>query len=383
MFDPILTLAQLLLLTLGLLGVTTAAPDLIKGDLMRIGVAVLATVVAARFQPRWPLQAARGLFLLSLLLLVVVLIIGHGPQGPKFDQINRWIDIGPFDFQPSELAKLAVILYLAAFFHRHPADYPILGPVIAITLTAFLIVIEPDFDTGLFVLLLAALLLILIGVPWRRLLTIGGAALLVLLAFSSFYLKRFDYVQERFGIWKAYIGGSLNRGDGVVGNSALSTDDVYQIVQGHKIILKAGVFGQGPGSVMPHYLPQAETDWVFAPIIWAGGWVAGLMVLLAFGLIFARGLHIAAHAEGSYSVMAVGLTLYLSLQAALNIGQVLGFVPVSGAPMPLVSFGGTSMLIGGISLGILHSLSRAYVTNAKKEKKEEPVQKRKAKKATT
>jgi cell division protein FtsW len=341
-----------------LLGVSSAAPELVQGDLIRIGVAVLAMLVVSRLPPRWPMQAARPLFLLSLVLLVVVLFVGHGPPGPKFDSVNRWIDIGPFDFQPSELAKLAVILYLAAFFHRHPADYPILGPVFAVTLTAFLIVIEPDFDTGIFVLLLAALLLILIGVPWRRLLTIGGTAVLVLLAFSSLYLERFGYVQERFTNWLAYLGGSLDH----------TSDKVYQIVQGHKIILKAGFFGQGPGSQMPHYLPEAETDWVFAPILWAGGWVAGLMVLLAFGLIFARGLHIAAHAEGSYSVMAVGITLYLSLQAALNIGQVLGFVPVSGAPMPLVSFGGTSMLVGGVALGILHSLSRAYVQgNGKRE----------------
>ena len=427
--DPILLLSQFLLYALSALGVTASdsMPE-VSGDserivihLVRIGIALMVMFVVSRIKPDWVVKGARPLFLLTLALLVLVLIIGDGPGG-----VRRWIDIPgiPFDFQPSELAKLAVVLYLAAFFHNKPTDYPVLGPIIAVSVAAGLIIIEPDFDTGLFILLLAGFMLVVIGVPWRRLLAIGVAAWVIALSFSGLYLERFQYVRDRFENWLSYQRGDFADYEQILRNiqyggsamASVSQDDkaqllhflqinrdlfrkiartdpavnekidlsnttamvaslqanpttsqqivqqmrdaFYQIAQGQKLMLKAGLFGQGAGAVMPHRLPEGHNDMIFASIVWAGGWIAGFMVLFGFAMILARSLQIAANTKGSKSVMAIGLMGYLVLQAAINIGVVIGFLPVSGSPLPFVSYGGSAMFVSAIALGLLHSLSR-------------------------
>lgn len=352
--DPILLLSQLLLFALSALGVASsdsmpgAGAGRLEFHLIRIGIALAITLLVSRLRPQWVAKGAKIFFLFAVLACIVVLFIGDGPGG-----VRRWINLpGSFDFQPSEMMKLAVVLYLAAFFHNKPTDYPILGPVVAVSLGAGLVVIEPDFDSGLTILILAGFTLVMVGVPWRRLLAIGGTAWLLVLSFSGLYLERFKYVRERFDSWLAYLRGDLT-----------NLDALYQISQGHKLMIKAGLFGQGVGAPMPHRLPEGHNDMVLASVVWAGGWLAGLMILFAFWMILARGLQIAANTGGSSSVMAVGLTGYLVLQAASNIGVVIGFLPVTGSPLPMVSYGGSSMLVAGIAMGLLHALSREAALN--------------------
>ncbi len=353
--DPILLLSQLLLFALGAMGV--AASDSLGNDhnfyrhLAILGMALVTTLVVSRFRPEWTIQIAKVLFLLAIISLVAVLIVNHGPL-----KLRRWIILPgmPFNFQPSELAKLAVVFYLAAFFHNKPRDYPILGPVIAITLAAALIVIA-DFDTGLFLLFLTGYMLVVIGVPWRRLLAIVVTASSIVLAFSGLIVQHFDrseYVAQRFANWLMYLRGDLTNALGGI------NDGVWQIVQGHRLMIKAGLFGQGVGEPMAYKLASSQNDMIFASVVWAGGWLAGLMVLVGFWLILARGLQIASNLEGSKSVMAIGLMGYLVLQAAANIGVVIGFLPVSGSPLPLVSYGGSSIVMGAVAMGLLHALAR-------------------------
>jgi len=353
--DSILLLAQLLLFALSALGVATsdwmrAAPEQHSLENLRnMAISLALMLLVSRLRPHWAVWAARPFFLLSLLLLVVNLLVGFGPGSER-----RFIDLPftSFNIQASELAKLAVVLYLAAFFHNKPTDYPIIGPVIAISLSAGLIIASPDLDTGLFVLLLSGFLLVVIGVPWRRLLAIGATAWILALSVSGLYLDRFEKVRDRFEGWSTYVTGRVHELSPEVIRGPL-----YQITQAHKIIVNAGLFGQGVGSRMPN-LPESHNDFVLASIIWAGGWLAGLMVLLALWLILARGLQIAANLEGSSSVLALGLTLYLVLQAALNIAAVIGTLPIGGSPLPMVSMGGNSMIMAGLAMGFLQALSR-------------------------
>jgi cell division protein FtsW len=353
--DSILLLAQLLLFGLSALGV--AASDWMRAaaeahslhNLRNMAISLALMLLVAQLRPHWAIWAARPLFILAILLLVANLLVGFGPGGER-----RFIDLPftSFNLQAAEFAKLAVVLYLAAFFHNKPTDYPIIGPIVAISLAAGLIIASPDLDTGLFVLLLSGFLLVLIGVPWRRLLAIGATAWILALSVSGLYLDRFEKVRDRFEGWHTYVTGRV---------AELSPEamrgPLYQITQAHKIIVNAGPFGQGVGSRMPN-LPESHNDFVLASVIWAGGWLAGFMVLLALWLILARGIQIAANLEGSLSVLALGLTLYLVLQAALNIAAVIGIVPIGGSPLPLVSMGGNSMIMAGLALGLLHALSR-------------------------
>lgn len=353
--DSILLLAQLLLFGLSALGVATSdwmraapAPHSLE-NLRNIAISLALMLLVSRLRPHWAIWAARPFFALSLVLLIANLFVGFGPGSER-----RFIDL-PFtslNIQASEFAKLSVVAYLAAFFHNKPTDYPIIGPTIAISLAAGLIIASPDLDSGLFVLLLSGFLLMVIGVPWRRLLAIGATAWILALSVSGLYLDRFEKVRDRFDGWSTYVTGRVNELDQEVIRGPL-----YQITQAHKIIVNAGLFGQGAGSRMPN-LPESHSDFVLASIIWAGGWLAGFMVLVALWLILARGLQIAANLEGSKSVLALGLTLYLVLQAALNIAAVIGTVPIGGSPLPMVSMGGNSMIMAGLAMGLLQALSR-------------------------
>lgn len=353
--DSILLLAQLLLFALSALGVATS--DWMRGaqephsleNLRNIALSLVLMLVVSRLRPQWALWVARPMFLLSLGLLLANLAVGFGPGSEK-----RFIDLPftSFNIQASELAKLAVVLYLAAFFHNKPTDYPIIGPIVAVSMAAGLIVISPDLDTGLFVLALSGLLLMVIGVPWRRLVAITLTAFILALSVSGLYIHRFEKVRDRFEGWSTYVSGRVNELSPEVIRGPL-----YQITQAHKIMVNAGLFGQGVGTRMPN-LPESHNDFVLAAIIWSGGWLAGFMVLIAWWLILARGLQIAVNLEGASSVLALGLTLYLVLQAALNIAAVVGTIPIGGSPLPMVSMGGNSMLMAGIAMGLLQALSR-------------------------
>ncbi len=334
--DPILLLSGLILFAFGLLGVTVAEPSLLPQHLLRVGFALLALLLGALLPPRLLLRQALPLLLLTLLLLALVLVLGEGPGG-----VRRWFDLGPLSFQPSELAKVSLVVYLASFVERRGHDYPILGPVLAVGLMAGLVLLEPAFSTAAFLLGLAFLLLVLVGVPWRRLLAITLAASLVLLPFSGLYFNRFPYISERLLGHLAYLQGE---GD--------PRGEAYQLLQAKKAILLGGPLGQGPGGRLPH-LPEAHNDMIFASVVFATGWLGGVGVLFLFLLILARGANLALKVQGGEGVLALGLALELTLQAALSAGIALGPFPVTGMPFPFLSYGGSNLFFSGLALGIL------------------------------
>lgn len=339
--DPVLLLTGLLLMAFGLIGVGTAEPELLRAHLLRVGVALMALALGAFCPPGLLLRWARLLLALTLALLGVVLLVGDGPGG-----VRRWLDLGPLVFQPSELAKLTLAVYLASFLGRKGQDHPIIGPISAIGVMVGLVLIEPDFATALFLAFLALAIFVLAGVPWRRLIAIGVFLALVTSPFSSIYLNRFRYVSERFHGFLGYLRGEAD-----------PREEAYQILQAKKAMLLGGPFGQGPGGGLPH-LPEAHNDMVFASLVFATGWLGGAVVLLLYLLLFLRGLKLALNLPGGYSVLALGLTLYLTLQAGLNIGVALGALPVTGVPLPFLSFGGSSLLVSGLALGLLLGLAR-------------------------
>ncbi|TBH21577.1 FtsW/RodA/SpoVE family cell cycle protein [Thermus thermamylovorans] len=339
--DPVLLLSALLLLAFGLLGVGVAEPSLLPGHLLRVGLALLALALGFLLSPRALLRHGRALLFLSLALLALVLWLGDGPGG-----VRRWFYLGAFAFQPSELAKVALVFYLASFVGRKGHDYPILGAAVLAAATAGLVLVQPDFATALFLLTLSGLLFVLAGVPWRRLVTVSLAGLLALAPFSGYYLARFSYVSERFASFLDYLQGEADPAQGA-----------YQVVQAQKAILLGGPLGQGPGGALPH-LPEAHNDMVFAGVVFATGWLGGGMVLFLYLLLFARGMALALRLRGPESLVALGLTLYLTLQAALNIGVAVGFLPVTGVPLPLVSYGGSSLLVSGLAVGVLLRLAK-------------------------
>ncbi|GAB5601852.1 FtsW/RodA/SpoVE family cell cycle protein [Thermus sp. FJN-A] len=339
--DPVLLLSALLLLAFGLLGVGAAEPGLLADHLLRVALALLALLLGVLIPPRFYLRQGRLLLLGTFALLLLVLVLGGGPGG-----VRRWFYLGPVAFQPSELAKVALVFYLASFVGRKGNDYPIVGAAVLAAGVAGLVLVEPDFATALFLLTLSGLLFVFAGVPWRRLITVTLAGFLAFAPFSGYYFARFRYVSERFTNFLDYLQGE-----------ASPAHTAYQVTQAQKALVLAGPLGQGPGGTLPH-LPEAHNDMVFASVVFATGWLGGLVVLFLYFLIFARGLALALRLKGPESLVALGLTLYLTLQAALNIGVTVGFLPVTGVPLPLVSYGGSSLLVSGLAVGVLLRLAR-------------------------
>lgn len=349
--DSLLILVQGMLMGLSILGVTSSDPQLLPRHMVNLGLMVVATLIGSRLPIPFLIRHAKLAFFITLPLLIAVKVFGTGPISNGVVISDRWFDLGPINFQPSELLKIVLVFYLASYFATKGTDYPILGPVVTVGIAAFLVVLQPDVSAGGFVLFLTAFLLMVVGVPWRRLLVVGSAFLLLLAlaagVVGSAYPERFAYFSERF------TGFLLN----MQGKADPLASSGYQFYQAQKAIVGGGWAGQGPSS-LPPALPNATEDLMLASIAWAGGWVSALMLLLAYLVLMARGLQIAARSEGAFSVVAVGLTGYLGFQALMNMAETLGVFPITGSTLPMVSYGGNSMLVAGLAMGLLHGLWR-------------------------
>jgi len=338
--DPFLLMSQLLLIALGANAVAVSAPELLPGHLLRAGLALLITLGVAWTPLRLWLKASPLLYLASLALLVATLFFGVLANGAQ-----RWLDLYGFSLQASEFAKIFLILYLARYLDRHGPDYPIAGPVGLVGVGVALVLLQPDFTSALFLLGLAALLLIAAGVPARRLIAIGTSAFFAALAVSGIFAGRLAHVFERL---KAFFSG----------------ENSYQVKQGLKAIHEGGLFGQGPGASLYPPVPYAYNDSAFAALAFALGAVGVIVLFIAYTLILGRGLQIAFATEGATSLVALGVTAMILLEAALHVAVNLGLLPPTGLPLPFVSYGGSAMIAHGIALGLLHAAAREARQNA-------------------
>ena len=285
---------------------------------------------------------------IALLMAVLVLPTSGLPVHSVFvNGAKRWIAIGPVQLQPSELAKMALILWIAMAVARDPkrlSQPKGLAPFIALTgLLAVLIVVEPDLGTTGTLVLTAFAMVFVAGAPVRKLGAIMGvmAGLVVLLVMSSPYQR-------------ARVVSFVNPwGD--------PTGDGFQSVQGQIAIGSGGLFGSGLGNSIQKnfFLPEAHTDFIGA-IIGEELGLVGLCALLAAFVVFGvAGFRIAMRSRDLHQrLLAAGITSLLCIQAAINLGQVFGLLPVTGVPLPLVSAGGTSLVVFLAGVGVLVNISR-------------------------
>ncbi len=281
----------------------------------------------------------------TFMLLIAVLVPG---VGRSVNGSRRWLGVGSLTFQPSELAKLTIVLYLAAWLSdRGPGIRRFLrgaGPALVLLgVVAGLILAEPDLGTAASLAATGAVLLYLAGVPFGQLagLALGSLPALAGAIFTSTYRR------ERF---LAFLNPQANpQGSG------------YHIIQGLYALGSGGLFGVGLGLSRQKYfyLPEQYTDFIFAVLGEELGLIGGLVVLGLFGLLFWRGFRVAAKAPDNFGLLlAAGLTTMLAIQTVINIGVVTAIFPVTGIPLPLVSFGGSSLVFTLASVGVLGNISR-------------------------
>ncbi len=267
---------------------------------------------------------------------------------PKINGTQRWLAFRFFSLQPSELAKLAAILFTAALLDRRmhrigDVSYALL-PVILVTMgLAGLVVLEPDFGTSVAIVLVVTAMLFAAGLRVSHLVTAG----LVLLPTAAGLVFSSSYRRRRF---LAFLDPW----------SVQSTEG-FQIIQSLLAIGSGGVFGKGlmGGIQKLYYLPEAHTDFIFSVIAEELGLVGTTVTLLCFALIAWRGLRASLLAPDRFgSLLALGVTMMITLQALLNITVVTALAPTKGLPLPFVSNGGSSLVVNMVAMGVLLNISQ-------------------------
>jgi cell division protein FtsW len=298
---------------------------------------------------RQPVVIWTGLVIVGLALILVLF-------GRPINGATRWLNVGPLGIQPSELAKILVIVFIAALLERRMeridepacALVPIAGVVGAIVL---LVVIEPDLGTAASIVVIAAVMIFSAGISYRYI-----AALTAMGIPALYFLLQADYRWRRVAAFLDPWSDPL--GDG------------YQMIQSMIAVGVGGVFGRGlmDGVQKLFYLPEPHNDFIFAVISEELGLIGATVVLACFCVISWRGLRTAMRAPDRFGAfLALGLTTMVAFQAFFNMSVVLGLLPTKGIPLPFVSYGGSSLLINLIGMGILlnvsqHSSSSQVVT---------------------
>jgi cell division protein FtsW len=310
------------------------------------GVAVLSIVMRIDY------RAYRNDRVIWLLLGVVTFMLVAVLFSRPINGTRRWFGVGGFGIQPSELAKLAAILFTALILERrrhriNEVQYSLLPIGVIVGGLAGLILLEPDFGTAVSLLAVIAVMVFAAGISYRYLL---GAGLLALPALYVILMQA-DYRRRRLLTFMDPWADPL--GDG------------FQIIQSLIAVGTGGVFGKGlmSGVQKLFYLPEPFTDFIFAVISEETGLIGATTVVLCFCVIAWRGLRTAMRAPDSFGAfLALGITMMLVLQAFVNISVVLGLMPTKGIPLPLVSNGGSSMLINLLGVGVLLNISQHQKT---------------------
>jgi cell division protein FtsW len=281
--------------------------------------------------------------IVAVALALVAVLFGRPVNGA-----SRWLGIGPLGIQPSELAKIVVIVFMAALLERRmgriaesPAALLPIGVVLAVIVS--LILAEPDLGTAVSVLMIAAVMLFAAGINYRYVLS------LILITPPSFYLLVMTSPYRRRRVMAFLDPWADPLGDG------------YQMVQSMIAVGTGGVFGRGlmAGVQKLFYLPEPHNDFIYSVIAEELGLAGATIVLACFCVITWRGLRTAVRAPDRFGAfLALGLTTMVAFQAFFNISVVLGLVPPKGIPLPFVSYGGSSLLINLVGMGILLNVSQ-------------------------
>jgi rod shape determining protein RodA len=352
--DPVLVLTALALTAIGLVAIYSAklvaltAQGLPTGlyvtrQLLALAIGIVVMVVVAVIDYRHVRIYAPVAYVISVVLLAVVL----SPAGSAFGGAQRWIVIGGFQLQPSELAKLAVLITVAAILHEaegRPGPGMVLGALAVTLVPAVLVFLQPDFGTSIVFVWTTAVLFLLGGVQARYLAALAVAGVITAVA------------ALQSGLIQAYqlsrLTAFLNAGDASAAQTAAFQTRQSLIAVGSGQFAGKGLFEGTQTSLS--YVPENHTDFIFTVIAEEFGFIGSSVVLGLLLLLVWRGLRIAILAKDTFGMLvAGGIVAILSLQVFVNIGMTIGIMPVTGLPLPFVSYGGTSLIVWFSMIGLL------------------------------
>ena len=317
-----------------------------RKQLMWVAIGLVGFFLMVRLDYRKLSRLGLPALIISGLMLLVVLLPG---MGVLVGGSARWIALGPFTFQPSEFAKLALILFAAEVFARkkevtfEDLSHTFLPLVPALGFLAFLVMMQPDLGTTMVLGFIGFGMLFVAGAPLRFLIPMGltGAGLSLIAALSEDYRR--DRVLAFLDPWK----DPLNTG--------------YQTIQSLIALGSGGWLGVGLGASRQKwmYVPNAHTDFIFAILGEEMGLVGTFVVVFMFAFLIYLGVRTAQRAPDRFGMLvASGITIWIGVQALVNMGAVTASLPITGVPLPLVSFGGSSLVISLIAMGILVNIAK-------------------------
>jgi rod shape determining protein RodA len=343
-FDMTLCIGLLFLCLLGLFILNSAVNQnekMMMGQIIRFGIAFLLMFLLAQIPPYQFKRFAPWVYGLGILLLIIVLGAGAISKGAQ-----RWLSVGLFRFQPSEIMKLAVPLMLAWYLSEHqlpPRPKALLIVSLLIIIPAILVAKQPDLGTALLICASGVGVILLSGIRWR---TVILFLLVISIVSPLLWHHLHDYQQARIMIFLNPARDPLGAG--------------YHIIQSKIAMGSGGVFGKGYlEGTQSHlqFLPEHATDFIFAVCGEELGLMGSLVLIGLYVVLIARGFYISFHAQDTFSRLlsgSISLTFFFSI--FINMGMVTGILPVVGLPLPLVSYGGTSMITLMAGFGLLMSV---------------------------
>jgi rod shape determining protein RodA len=315
--------------------------DTVMRTLMRLGLGTMAMIALAHSGPNFLRSLAPWLYGAGIALLLVVDAIGYVGKGAQ-----RWLDLGLIRFQPSEIMKLAVPMMAAAFMHERPlppAWRNLLVLAVIIILPVGLVAMQPDLGTAVLIFATGALVVLMAGLQWQVIAgLVVAAGGLGVIGWNFLH----DYQRQRIRIFLDPQSDPLGSG--------------YHIIQSQIAIGSGGLFGKGwmnGSQAQLEFLPERSTDFIFAVIGEEFGLLGLLVLLLLYLFIVSRSLFLATQASGTFArLLASSLALTFFVYVFINAGMVSGLLPVVGVPLPLISYGGTSVVTLLAGFGILMGL---------------------------
>ncbi|HEY6770895.1 MAG TPA: rod shape-determining protein RodA [Solirubrobacterales bacterium] len=374
-FDGWLMAAAFGLIGFSIFTLAVATPDAVQGQPLYfalrqtlyavVGVALMLAVAKIDYSRFREIRV--GIYSLMIASILLVLTFGAAARGSR-----RWIELPYFRFQPSELAKLLLIVALAAFvIERNRRGTPMRQTlrILALGLVpAGLVFLQPDLGTGIVLTVITIAILFLAGVPWRHFAVIGGLAA----AAISFVLV----IAPAAGLPSPLHGYQQDRLTAFLHPSNDPSDASYQVNQSVTAIGSGEKTGRGDSSTQTKllFLPERHTDFVFAVIGERFGFAGAAFVLSLFALLIWRILRILTLSKNLFgTLIAGGIAAMLMFQILVNVGMTLGIMPVTGVTLPLMSYGGSSVLATFLAIGLLQSIHTQARLNSTRSRAPTPL----------
>lgn len=385
--DKVVWIIYLLLCLISIIEVFSASSTLTykSGDhwgpitthMLLLMTGTVVVIVAHNIPTRW-FKAFNALLPLSWLMLITVFVIGALTNGAK-----RWIDLGFFRFQPSEVAKMATIITTAYILSRlqeeDGANKRAFKYILWITGITCALIFTENLSTALLLAGSVVLLMFIGRVPFKQLGALVGVAIGFLLLCVTVIEKVPSQTWDDIGLhrmttWQSRLDNYFNKEE--IPAAKFDIDKDAQIAHANIAIASSHILGKGPGnSVQRDFLSQAFSDFIYAIIIEELGLVGGACVALLYILLLTRIAKIVRKCDNAYfSLMIIGFGILIVLQAMFNMLVAVGIIPVTGQPLPMISKGGTSTLINSAYIGLILAVSRYVDTQEEKRKEEEEKQ---------